>query len=169
APSALEGLADQRTHISLLTGDLAALPLELDAIYRFMIDECGATIGAAIKVLAEAGAMPALVHCSAGKDRTGVVVALILALLGVPDEVIAADYELSAANLDTENTPAIAQLQASTGLGADLTRALLSSPASLILDVLAWTREASGSVDGYLLARGLSEADLDRLRVALLV
>jgi protein-tyrosine phosphatase len=169
APTALVGLADRRTHISILTGDLSALPLELAAIYQYMIDDCGETIGAAIKVLAERGAFPALVHCSAGKDRTGIVVALILALLGVPDEVIAADYELSAVYLDTERTPAIAQLQASTGLGADLTRPLLSSPAALILEVLAAARAAGGSVDGYLLERGLTTADLDRLRAALLV
>jgi protein-tyrosine phosphatase len=169
APSALDGLADRRTHISLLAGDLAALPLELDAIYRYMIDQCGDTIGAAIKVLADGGAFPALVHCSAGKDRTGIVVALILAVLGVPDELIAADYELSARYLDSESTPAIAQLQASTGLGAELTQPLLSSPGPLILDVLAWARESGGSVDGYLLDRGLTAADLDRLRAALLV
>jgi len=169
APSALDGLADRRTHISLLTGDLAALPLELDAIYRYMIDSCGDTIGQAITVLSEGGALPALVHCSAGKDRTGIVIALILAVLGVPDDVIAADYELSASYLDGENTPAIAQLQASTGLGAELTQPLLSSPASLILDVLGWVRDAAGSVDGYLLDRGLTEADLDRLRASLLV
>jgi protein-tyrosine phosphatase len=168
APSALDGLADRRTHISLLTGDLAALPLELDAVYRYMIDECGDTIGQAVKVLSEGGAMPALVHCSAGKDRTGIVIALILAVLGVPDEVIAADYELSGSYLDSEHTPAIAQLQVSTGLGADLTRPMLSSPAPLILNVLSWVRAASGSVDGYLHDRGLSDADLDRLRVALL-
>lgn len=168
APSALDGLADRRRHISLLTGDLAALPLELDAIYRYMIDECGAAVGSAIKVLAEGGALPALVHCSAGKDRTGIVVALILATLGVPDEVIAADYELSAAYLDAEQTPVIGQLQASTGLGAELTRPLLRSPAALILDVLARVRATDGSVDGYLLNHGLTVSDLARLREALL-
>jgi protein-tyrosine phosphatase len=169
APSALDGLTDRRTHISLLTGDLQALPLELGAIYRYMIDECGDTIGAAITVLAEGGAFPALVHCSAGKDRTGIVVALILGVLGVPDEVIAADYELSASYLDAEWTPAIGQLQASTGLGPDLTRPLLSSPAALILDVLARVRAVGGSVDGYLLDHGFRDADLERLRAALLV
>jgi protein-tyrosine phosphatase len=122
APSALDGLPVRLTHISILTGDLQALPLELDAIYRYMIDHCGDTIAEAIKVLTVADAFPALVHCSAGKDRTGIVVALILAVLGIPDEVISADYGLSASYLDTERTPAIGQLQASTGLGDDLTK-----------------------------------------------
>jgi protein-tyrosine phosphatase len=169
APSALDGLAVRPTHISILTGDLQALPLELDAIYRYMIDECGDTIARAIKVLSAADAFPALVHCSAGKDRTGVVVALILAVLGVPDEVIAADYGLSASYLDAERTPAIGQLQASTGLGDQLTKPLLSSPPALILDMLARVRAAAGTVDAYLLDHGLNPADLARLHSALLV
>ena len=168
APSALDGLPARVAHISLLGGDMEALPLELDAIYRHVIDERGDTIGAAVRVLATADAFPALIHCSAGKDRTGIVVALILAVLGVPDEVIAADYGLSAGYLDSEHTPAIGQLQASTGLGDNLTRPLLSSPPALMLEVLARARAAGGSVDGYLLDHGLSPADLDRLRAALL-
>jgi protein-tyrosine phosphatase len=169
APSALDGLPARVAHISLLSGDLAALPLELDAIYRFIIDECGDTIAEAVKVLAGADAVPALVHCSAGKDRTGIVVALVLAVLGVPDEVIAADYGLSASYLDAGQTPAIGQLQASTGLGADLTKPLLSSPPELILEVLARVRQTAGSVNAYLLDRGLTAADLARLSAALLV
>ena len=169
APSAIDGVPARLTHISILTGDLQALPLELDAIYRYVIDECSGAIADAIKVLAAPGAFPALVHCSAGKDRTGIVIALILAVLGVPDEVIAADYGLSASYLDSECTPAIGQLQASTGLGQDLTRPLLSSPPELILQVLARVRSAGGgTVEGYLQGHGLSPADLDQLRAALL-
>jgi protein-tyrosine phosphatase len=169
APSALDGLPVCVRHICILTGDMQALPLELDAIYRFMIDECGQAIADAVKVLAAASAVPALVHCSAGKDRTGIVVALVLAVLGVPDEVIAADYALSASYLDAGQTPAIGQLQASTGLGTDLTKPLLSSPPELILEVLARVRQGAGSVNAYLLDRGLSQADLARLRATLLV
>jgi protein-tyrosine phosphatase len=170
APSALGSLAASARvqHISILTGDLEELPLELAAIYEYMIDHCGAAVAEAITVLAAAGGRPALVHCSAGKDRTGIVVALILALLGVPDEVIAADYALSATYLDPERTPAIGQLQASTGLGDDLSKPLLSSTPELILDVLARVRAGSGSVEGYLLDHGLRPADVSRLREALL-
>lgn len=168
APSALDGLVVRREHISILSEDMRSLPLELDAIYRYMIDECGDAIAAAIKVLCAVDAPPALVHCSAGKDRTGVVIALVLAVLGVPDQVIAADYALSATYLDPDRTPAIGQLQASTGLGVGLTRTLLTSPPALILDALAWVRAASGSVDGYLLDHGLRPEDLAQLRSALI-
>jgi protein-tyrosine phosphatase len=169
APSMLDGLAARVTHVSILRGDLRSLPLELEAIYRYMVGECADAIAEAIKVLCAADALPGLVHCSAGKDRTGIVVALVLAVLGVPDEVIAADYALSSRYLDPDSTPAIGQLQASTGLGDSLTRPLLMSPPALILEVLSWVRAASGSVDGYLLDHGLSPAELDQLRSALIV
>jgi protein-tyrosine phosphatase len=168
APSALDGLQVRLAHISILSGDMQSLPLELESIYRYMITECGDAIGAAIKELCAADALPALVHCSAGKDRTGVVIALALAALGVPDQVIAADYALSSVYLDPDRTPAIGQVQASTGLGDGLTRQLMTSPPALILDTLAWVRAASGSVDGYLREHGLGPEDLAELRGALI-
>jgi protein-tyrosine phosphatase len=168
APSALEGLPVKLTHISILSGDVQSLPLELEAIYRYMITECGTAIAAAISALCAADALPGLVHCSAGKDRTGVVIALVLATLGVPDQVIAADYALSSIYLDPDQTPAIGQLQASTGLGDELTRVLLTSPPALILETLAWVRAASGSVEGYLLEHGLRPEGLAQLRTALI-
>ena len=129
----------------------------------------GDNIAVAIRELTSDDAFPALVHCSAGKDRTGVVIALILAVLGVPDEVIAADYALSAIYLDPEQTPAIGQLQASTGLGAELTSALLASPPELILWVLDRVTAGAGSAEGYLRAHGLTDDALMSLRAALIV
>jgi protein-tyrosine phosphatase len=167
------------THLPLIT-DLQALPvptvpespgsgLDLSTIYRYFVDECGDNVSAAIAELTSDDAFPALVHCSAGKDRTGVVIALILAVLGVPDDVIAADYALSAVYLDPDLTPAIGQLQASTGLGDDLTTGLLASPPELILWVLDRVRAAAGSVEGYLRAHGLTAEALTSLRSALIV
>jgi protein-tyrosine phosphatase len=64
--------------------------------YGAMVSEGGPVLTSAIGVLASADALPAVVHCSAGKDRTGVLSALVLAFLGVPDETIVEDYALSA-------------------------------------------------------------------------
>lgn len=166
APSPLAGRV---THLPLIE-DLQALPApELAAVYRYVTDERGDAIAAAISELTSDDAFPALVHCTAGKDRTGMVVALILAVLGVPDEVIAADYALSAVYLEPEQTPVIGQLSASTGLGDDLTRALLASPAELILRVLDWVRASAGSAEGYLRAHGMTDGALSSLRSALIV
>jgi protein-tyrosine phosphatase len=166
APSPMSARA---THVPVLTGDFQGVPLELGPLYRYFIDECGEQIAAAIAELCGEDVMPALVHCSAGKDRTGVVVALILAVLGVPDELIAADYALSSENLDPDHTPAIGRLRASTGLGEEETRTLLSSPPALILEALGRVRAATGSAEGYLMAHGLAGSRLARLRSALIV
>jgi len=65
--------------------------------YGAMVSEGGHMLTQAIDVLASGGSLPAVMHCSAGKDRTGVLSALLLAFLGVPDETIIKDYALSAA------------------------------------------------------------------------
>jgi protein-tyrosine phosphatase len=166
-PSPLGRLNARHVHVSVLGGDLENLPLELDAIYAYVIAECGSAIANAIRPLCSAEAFPALVHCSAGKDRTGIVIAMILSVLGVPDEIIAADYGLSAAYLDPSRTAAIGQLQVSTGLGEKLTDELILSPPRLIMEVLTSVRASHASVPDYLLAHGLRESDLAALRAAL--
>lgn len=54
-----------------------------------------AAIRTLIETLADPSRLPAVFHCAAGKDRTGIIAALTLALLGVPAEQIADDYALS--------------------------------------------------------------------------
>jgi protein-tyrosine phosphatase len=67
--------------------------------YRNMFDQGRATIAEALTILSDPNAYPAVFHCSAGKDRTGILAAIVLALLGVPDETIVADYALSAQSM----------------------------------------------------------------------
>jgi protein-tyrosine phosphatase len=165
APSARGGIAATTVRVGLLCSDLDTSPRQLAAIYRYLINERGDAIAEAIKHLCRPGSVPALVHCSAGKDRTGIVIALVLAVLGVPDEIVAADYALTASFLNTE--AAIGQLRVSVGLDDRLTPELLASPAALILEVLTWVRQANGSVKGYLVAHGVTPAELDSLRAAL--
>ena len=167
APSPLDQLTARHSHVSILGGDLQGLPLELDAIYAYVVGNCGKAIADAIRPLCAPQAYPALVHCSAGKDRTGIVIAMILAVLDVPDELIAIDYALSARYLDPANPAAIDKLQVSTGLGDRLTDDLMLSPPQLILMVLASARATHGSVEDYLLAHGLRATDLAALRSAL--
>jgi protein-tyrosine phosphatase len=170
APSALGGaLSARRSHMPVLnTADFNSMPPELSAVYRFMVDERGPRLAAAIGRLCVPGALPGLIHCSAGKDRTGLLVALILASIGVGDDVIAADYALSRTYLLAEPTAAVRQVRASTGLGQRLDLQLMGSPPEIILDALADVRGRAGSVTGYLLGYGLTAAELDALRAALI-
>jgi protein-tyrosine phosphatase len=169
SPSATAGLQAQVKHIPIVR-DPTVLPPNLDSIeaeYQYMIDESGNAIGAVVKELCAPRALPALVHCAAGKDRTGIVVALVLAVLGVSDELIEADYSLSTAYLDPGRTAAIGGLQA-TRLADKVTSQLLAISSGLILPVLARARSlGGGTVDGYLAAHGVSADELAALRSAL--
>jgi protein-tyrosine phosphatase len=166
APSADAGFASRVVHVSLLGDHLDESPESLEAIYRYLITERGTAVAAVVGALCAAGAVPALVHCSAGKDRTGVVIGLVLAVLGVPDKVIAADFALSARYLNPQATAALGQLQASSGL-SKLTTELLACPPELMAQVLSWVRESHGSAAGYLAAQGVSPAELAALRASL--
>lgn len=166
APSPPCGPDTRTVRISLVGDDLREPPRRLEEIYQYLIGQRGDAIAAAIGELCAAGSVPALVHCSAGKDRTGIVIGLTLAVLGVPDEVIAADYAVSASRVDPQVIATLEHVPGSVGRGG-LTPELLASPPGLLLKVLAWARAAGGSVEGYLISHGLSRAGPDALRAAL--
>jgi protein-tyrosine phosphatase len=170
AQSPLVDFADRGTrtvHLSLVGDDFSELPPELGGVYSFMVDRRGPAIGAAIRHLASPGALPCLVHCTAGKDRTGIVIAFTLAALGVPDHVIAADYALSSMYLIPEQTAVIGQIAADTGPGERLTEALMASPPDLIMRTLDRARKQAGSIADYLASNGVTETILNALRAAL--
>ncbi|MQY25319.1 tyrosine-protein phosphatase [Nocardia aurantia] len=82
--------------------DLTSVSPDGSMLHRYIgyLAESPDTIVAALTELADPGGLPALVHCAAGKDRTGVVVALLLGVIGVSEEEIIADYAETAANVD---------------------------------------------------------------------
>ena len=64
--------------------------------YAVILDHSRARVSETLATLAEPGVLPALFHCGVGKDRTGLIAALVLGLAGVPAGTIAEDYALSA-------------------------------------------------------------------------
>ncbi|QHC01443.1 hypothetical protein EK0264_14875 [Epidermidibacterium keratini] len=121
----------------------------------------GQAIVAAVRELVRPDALPAVVHCAAGKDRTGAVVAIALSAVGVPDEVIADDYAASAAAVAgivrrLRDTGAYEELDEST-IDMQLTRH------DTMTLLLAWIGEQYGGAREFLLARGFTEDDLQRL------
>lgn len=105
-----------------------------------------------------------LFHCAAGKDRTGVTAALLLAAVEVDDSNIAADYAAT-----SDNMPAIidwVRRSSKRGLEtmADQPRAFLDCPPAAILGLLEYLRRQHGSVSAYLEAMGVSPSTIARLR-----
>jgi protein-tyrosine phosphatase len=66
----------------------------LEEVYRVMLDRTGQSSPACC-AWADPANRPLVIHCTAGKDRTGLAVALLLLTLGVPEETVVADYTLS--------------------------------------------------------------------------
>lgn len=108
-----------------------------------------------------------LLHCHAGKDRTGVVVAVLLALLGVQDDLIADDYALSG-----ENLAALTRewLDGITQDPAERARLVHQAEPSreAIQAVLEHLRARYGGAEPYLLSGGLEPEEIVRLRERLL-
>jgi protein-tyrosine phosphatase len=132
--------------------------------YRDMAEECATGLATAVGVIADPASAPVVVHCVAGKDRTGVVCALTLSLLGVPDADIAAEYALTAANLRRH----IDRMVAENPRLARPTQFPLETPAEVMRRFLDGLRQRYGSVRRYLTGAGLPAGDIDRLRAHLL-
>jgi protein-tyrosine phosphatase len=125
------------------------------------------SIGEALAVLTDPAAYPAVIHCSVGKDRTGILVALVLSLVGVADDDVVADYALSgmgAARL------ALRLRELCADNLSDLDRflpALLSAEPDTMRCFLARLRHEFGSIEGYVAHLGMTSA-IGYLRDALL-
>jgi protein-tyrosine phosphatase len=124
------------------------------------------SIVAAFRAVAEPGGT--IVHCAAGKDRTGVVVALILSAIGVPPEAIAADY--AATELQIEAIAAHLRRSTTDIYTREMSKSERIPPPSteLMLTVLEAIEQDFGGVNGWLATQGWTEADARRLRERLL-
>jgi protein-tyrosine phosphatase len=135
----------------ILAGKLGDIPPDfLLQIYDAMAEAAAPTFGRLLTRLAERDGTPALVHCTAGKDRTGMSAAFLLSVLGVDDAAILDDYELSTVHY-TE--PQIARLQPrldEAGIDADRYRATFGAPRHAMASLLITLRERYGSVEAYL-------------------
>jgi protein-tyrosine phosphatase len=123
-------------------------------------------IAAVIGTLADTEA-PSVYHCAAGKDRTGVVSAILLGLLGVPDEVIVADYAATQENLDAIIERLMSTKGYHTMLSALPPDTLHAEPQTMIT-FLERMRATYGSMEEYARAAGASPTTVRRLRDRLL-
>ncbi len=134
----------------------------LQAEYCLMLDHYRPGIATIMRAVARAPDGGVLVYCHAGKDRTGLVVAVLLALAGVPPTTIAADYALSDAYLQ----PLYAEWFRSAQDAAQRDR-LAQQATSLpetMLAMLSYIDAQHGGVVAYLRASGVSKPELDRIR-----
>ena len=120
--------------------------------------------GLADAIAAIAEAEPGIVlHCQAGRDRTGIVIATLLAAIGVPDEEIVADYVASDDELIEEYERFKA---ANPDRAADVDEGI-AKRAWVMAQVLATLRDAFGGAAAYLRLAGVAAGRLDAIRAKL--
>ncbi|SDD90385.1 tyrosine-protein phosphatase [Actinokineospora iranica] len=137
----------------------------LAARYAEVAEDGATEIRRALELIANQENAPTVVHCTSGKDRTGLISALVLSLLGVSEEDIATDYALT--NLATPHL--ITLWRTSYPDKTHLWPGYGQAPATLMRLFLANLAEAHGSVRGYVTKRlGLPEESIDTLRGHLL-
>ncbi|GAA4482476.1 hypothetical protein GCM10023094_32440 [Rhodococcus olei] len=177
APNALAGVGHREVHLPVYNGPVRytapgqpGAAFDLAALYRQMLADHGAALTEAVRTIAASGDEPVLVHCTAGKDRTGLVIALTLSAVGVEARDVVADYALSETMLHGEWAEAMVASFRDRELpaGFDIEGIVAASPASLMREMLALIAAEHGDTRRYLHSHGMSEGELTDLHSALL-
>jgi protein-tyrosine phosphatase len=131
--------------------------------YLGYLDSSPDAVAGVVQALAEPGALPAVVHCAAGKDRTGVAVAVLLAAVDVPADVIAAEYAAGADRM----AEVFAQLRRMKSYGERLDAMPAEARVTEVATMerfLAAVDSEYGGVRRFLREHGADDATLRRLR-----
>src|SRR5207248_8394610 len=148
-------------------GDVTA-GTDLVGYYLAILEERGRVLVELVRELTEPGVLPAVVHCEAGCDRTGVLCAVVLSLVGVPHREVCADYALTAAAM-----PAIyARVRATIAAhGLDVPDGYVNDAWAPTAETMAATlsglRDRWGGVGEWARWHGLRGGEVDLLRAAL--
>jgi len=151
-PTEMSRLKDDRfarTRLSLLDPEAPRIRAIVDSTqtvgtYRLIVDTCGERFVSVLRAVGAAVDGGVAIHCQAGRDRTGLVVAMILSLANVDEETIVTDYALSDRCLDED-----------------------LAPHEAMRETLRYLRETFGGVEGYLRRHGATEESLMAIRTRL--
>ncbi|CAM5280898.1 tyrosine-protein phosphatase [Leifsonia shinshuensis] len=171
-PDDVDGLDLQRLHLPVFEGSGASqstIGITLVGLYEKILLQHGDVIVTALREVADTGDDAVVVHCTAGKDRTGIVVALALLAVGVDREVVIADYAATQANLRGPWLDGMIALVRSHGVEVtpDLRIILGGSPPEALEEALDVVDRRFGGIREYLLETGMSELELAKLRSVL--
>jgi protein-tyrosine phosphatase len=172
SPDALHDLRADVLHVPVLGAAPATFLADdtgLDAFYDHIVTERGHAVVAALRAVAHSGPTPVIVHCTSGKDRTGLIIALALAIAGVRRAAVVADYAATERHLPTAALDEIVARWRTPGRPTTNLDALVrTSPPATMERVLDRIAVSHGSVAGYARAHGLTDEDQALLTDALI-
>jgi hypothetical protein len=170
---AAAGLTYRHLPLLDLSGETAAamgeeLRTNVGAAYRRMLELAGPGIAEVLELITEDGGRtgPVVVHCAAGKDRTGIVIAVLLNAAGVPAEAVVADYLATAGRIGAVRAELRRRPLYQPPVGAGPMPDMTSEPIDTVLNAL---RGEPGGVEGYLARWGVRPERLARFRRLMLL
>ena len=136
--------------------------------YMRQIDVNARFVAEALSIIAEPDQLPVVIHCTAGKDRTGITVAMLLDILGVSHEHIAADYHVTTKNM----APVVERIRSApvfkeNGL-AYAPDWIFASDLETMQGFLARMTSTYGGAEAWARANGITSAQIAALRASLL-
>lgn len=170
APSRVDGLGVVTQRVPLFLGSVESFfadDISLDEMYRRLVEDSSAGVVDVVRgIVAD---QPVLVHCTVGKDRTGVTVALALAAAGVDHEAVVADYARTEGLLPERRNRRVVEILRSMHPDAVHIEDLATrSPAPVMRALLEGVAARYGSAADYLRAHGLADDEVAELRRVLL-
>ena len=140
----------------------------LRAKYHLMLEQGGHLLGEALRILGAEKNGPVVFHCAAGKDRTGLLAALLLSGLGVPDDVVIADYAMSELAGEKTRAWATAMSPEFAERFATMPPVLMSAHPDSIKGLMSDIRNEHGTIRNYCATVGVTESHWTALEEHLL-
>lgn len=151
-------LLGYRTEAISILGHEVMQPRGLIGLGKDSIDYARNEFRQIFEVMADVGNYPLMIHCTQGKDRTGLIVLLLILLLNVPVEAAFADYLASERELLSERKSRIKEIN-DMGLGDDFA----GCPTEFVTEIHDHINRTYGSVQGYLNRLGVDKEKQHRI------
>ncbi|OAA66255.1 Protein-tyrosine/Dual-specificity phosphatase [Cordyceps fumosorosea ARSEF 2679] len=155
------GYRDQAVRV---VAEHVLVPRGLLGIGRDKLDHSGEEIAAALRLYSQRRTTPVLVHCTQGKDRTGLICCLVLMVLGVPMAAIEHDYGLTDVGLARDREQLLKEVRA-----VGLTEAWAYTDRGMMTGIKRHLDERYGGLEAYLDGIGFDESERELMRETLLV
>ncbi|MDL2398297.1 tyrosine-protein phosphatase [Rhizobium mayense] len=151
----------------LTTAKTGKSPFDMAARYRDAIENCQPAIAGVLCAIATAPEGIVLFHCSAGKDRTGIIAAILLAIAGVDDNTITEDYALTGA-IAGRLIERLREKSLRGGADPAFIELVLASEPQTMRSTLQHITRIYGSMPDYVVRIGLSNDEIEKLRQRIL-
>jgi protein-tyrosine phosphatase len=162
---------ENRSFLELLqAGEITELTVDnVVELYAEMLVAGAHQLGTVIAQAADPANHPMLFHCTAGKDRTGLASMLLLGALGVGDDVLVHDYELTTEYRSNKRLTVLRPQLEAAGVDVDAVLPFLTAQGPVMAATITALRVQYGSIEGYLTnMAGMEPLQLEQLRGALL-